>query len=312
MEPEHIYHYGALEHLETNPFEIEQQIKEDVYNVEIHLVVYEVNQESQYQPFLRFLLDKDFKHELQFIKINPILLLMNKKPFFEYLNDYLFLALSVNNGKSSNLNYECKGMYRAESGIYLFIDISKTKLEIVDVYQSNPLWFTLVDEIMNQKHVCGINVNSNVTDFFSIYPHFLFIQDEKRKPIEIPIVAYVGRSEKKLEFTYVFGVSKTDELLGENYYFTDFENACKQIQYQNLKEKIGIVRFAIFTGNLMIKDNLLSSDEGWSDSYDSIYLKMDEIPIYVLNKWEQQQSLSFHFIHFLEKNGGKTSGFNII
>ena len=184
MEPEHIYHYGALEHLETNPFEIEQQIKEDVYNVEIHLVVYEVNQKSQYQPFLRFLLDKDFEDELQFIKINPILLLMNEKPFFEYLNDYLFLALSVNNGKSSNLNYECKGMYRTESGIYLFIDISKTKLEIVDVYQSNPLWFTLVDEIMNQKHVCGINVNRNVTDFFSIYPHFLFIQDEKRKTIE--------------------------------------------------------------------------------------------------------------------------------
>jgi hypothetical protein len=309
MEPEHIYHYGALEHLETNPFEIEQQIKEDVYNVEIHLVVYEVNQESQYQPFLRFLLDKDFKDELQFIKINPILLLMNEKPFFEYLNDYLFLALSVNNGKSSNVNYECKGMYRTESGIYLFIDISKTKLEVMDVYQTNPLWFTLVDEIMNQKHVCGININSSVTDFFSVYPHFLFIQNEKREPIEIPIVAYVGRSEKKLEFTYVFGVCKTDEFLGENYYFTDFKNACKQVQDQNLKEKIGIVRFAIFTGNLMIKNNLLCNEEGWNDSYDSIYLKMDEIPIYVLNKWEQQQPLSFHF---LKKNGENTSGFNIL
>jgi hypothetical protein len=297
MEPEFIYHYSSLEHLETNPFEIEEQIKENLYNTEIRLVVYEVNQESQYQPFLRFLLDKNNeKEELQFIKINTLSLLMNTKPFFEYLNDYLYILLSVN-CKVHHLSYECKGMHKTESGIYLFIDMSNTKLDIMDVYQSNFLWFALVDEIMNQKHVCGIKVDDEVTDFFSVYPDFLFIQNEKKEPIEIPIVVYVGRPVKKLEFTYVFGVSKTKDIFGEHYYFTDYENACKQIQEQKLKDKVGIVRLAIFTGDMMVKNDLLSNDEEvWTENYDSLYFNMNENPIYVVHKLEQQQPLSFHFL----------------
>ena len=113
-------------------------------------------------------------------------------------------------------------------------------------------------------------------------------------------LVYVGRPEKKLEFTYVFGVSKTSDILGEHYYFTDYENACKQILEQNLKGKIGIVRFAIFTGNMIVKNDLLSNDEEvWTENYDSLYFKMDEIPIYVLYTFEQQQPLSFHFLSTL-------------
>jgi hypothetical protein len=184
-----------------------------------------------------------------------------------------------------------------------WIDITNTKLEINDVYSSSSLWFGLVDEIMNSKHICGMNFDYEITHFFNENPDFLFIQDEKKEPIEIPMVVYVGRSEKKLEFTYVFGVTRSeskDALMGPYYYFSDYENAVKQIKEQENKSKIGLVRLAIFLGRILINidhsDNDNDGEEDWTETYDSVYLgKLDNN--YVIKTMDQQYPLSFHYIN---------------
>jgi hypothetical protein len=305
MEPNFIYHYNALQKLESDSNQIEdfiQDIKENMYNVEVNLIIYEVNQESQYKPFLRFIFEKDFMDQLQFPKINPLILLMNQKPFFEYLNDYLFLLIGTENNKMT-LNYECKGMLKTEeSSVYLFIDITNTNLQLMDVYKSSNLWFTLVDEIMNLKQVCNLKIKEEIIDFFTLNPQFLFLHDEKYNYIEIPMIVYVERPENKLEFTYVFGVSKTESTnkfpIGNYYYFTTFENALNQLSIENTKERKGIIRLAIFNGKMLVRDNssltIENEYENWYNHYDSIYL--EENALYITHKFEQQISLSFHYI----------------
>ena len=195
METKFIYSYDALEKLERNPYEIEEKINQSTYNEiynnikmdDVNLVIYEVNTDSQYKPFLRFLFEKNLNGELQFIKMNSILLLLNQKPFLEYMIDYLTNVIKMN-GIDNKLIYEFKGMNIVDSKIYLWIDITNTKLEINDVYSSSSLWFGLVDEIMNSKHICGMNFDSEITHFFNENPEVLFIQDEKKEPVEIPMV----------------------------------------------------------------------------------------------------------------------------
>ena len=310
MENKFVYSYDALEKLERNPYEIEEKINQSTYNEiynnikmdDVNLVIYEVNTDSQYKPFLRFLFEKNLNGELQFIKISSILLLLNQKPFLEYIVDYLTNVIKMN-GIDSNLIYEFKGMNIVDSKIYLLIDITNTKLEINDVYSSSPLWFTLVDEIMNSKHICGMNFDYAITHFFTENPEFLYIQDEKKEPIEIPMVVYVGRNEKKLEFTYVFGVTRCeteDAVMGPYYYFGDYDNAIKQIKDENYSGKIGVVRLAIFLGKILVKmDESFDNDNGdsddWDERYDSVYFG-NLNHNYVIKSMDQQYPLSFHYI----------------
>jgi hypothetical protein len=306
MEPNFVYSYDALEKLERNPYEIEEKINQSIFNEiyknikmdDINLVIYEVNNDSQYKPFLRFLFEKNLNGELEFIKMNSVLFLLNQKPFLEYMIDYLTNVVKMN-GINNELIYEFKGMNIIDSKTYLWIDITNTKLEINDVHSSSPLWFTLVDEIMNSKHICGINFDPKITHFFTENPEFLYIQDEKKEPIEIPMVAYVGRNEKKLEFTYVFGVTRCETeaaIMGPYYYFSDYDTAIKQIKDENYSGKIGLVRLAIFLGKILINIDDSSDSEDWDQIYDSVYLgKLDNN--YVIKTLDQQYPLSFHYIN---------------
>ena len=96
--------------------------------------------------------------------------------------------------------------------------------------------------------------------------------------------------------------------MGPYYYFSDYENAIKQIKEQENKSKIGLVRLAIFLGKILIKiddfDNDNDDEEDWTEIYDSVYLgKIIENNNnqllnhnYVLKTMEQQHPLSFHYI----------------
>jgi hypothetical protein len=140
------------------------------------------------------------------------------------------------------------------------------RLEINDIYQENKLWFALVHEIINTKCLCNMKIQSETTQFFTSQPNFLFIQDEKGEFIETPMVGYVGQTEKKLEFTYIFGTSKSSGIMGQSFYFTNYENAIGQIRdltqgvtqgytQEKTQGKLGIVRSAIFVGKMLLKIN---------------------------------------------------------
>ncbi len=108
-----------------------------------------------------------------------------------------------------------------------------------------------------------------------------------------------------LKFTHTFGVSKSDNksILGPYFYFTNFNNAVEQCDYSEKYDKMGLIRFAIFTGVMKIITNWESNiddesnvkkemlndpnldnkyqaltsrisdhDGKWTDKYDSVYI----------------------------------------
>ena len=188
----------------------------------------------------------------------------------------------------------------------------------------------ILDEIINQKNICNIEICKEVIDFFIKNNEFCFLVDENNVNYEIPIVGYVSKEKSKTNFTYVFGESARDKnsLLGSYFYFTDFDNALK-----NTGESI--IRFALFLGNTKYIQNLkndtidsseiksqrlqdnnldknteyltirISDHDGkWSHSYDSAYVgyiildnetELKNTPIFVLKTYEQQIPLSYHY-----------------
>jgi len=103
----------------------------------------------------------------------------------------------------------------------------------------------------------------------------------------------------------MFGVSKSDNksILGPHFYFTNFNNAFEQCDYFDKYDKMGIIRFVVFTGVMKIITNSESNyndeshtkkemlvdpklnnkyqaltsrisdhDGKWTDNYDSAYI----------------------------------------
>jgi hypothetical protein len=227
------------------------------------------------------------------------------------------------------------GFCVVDNEMYLFYDITNCKFVLNDISIESPFWFALVDEIMNQKMVAGIQIDNTVTDFFTLNSKFLFLYDNNFKKYETPTVVYVCKPENKTNFTYMFGTTVTESIFGQYYYFTNYENCLKQVE--NTKEnRVGLVRFALFLQKYKFVENLLSDsidesvikqerllDENldtkferltmrisdyngtWTKDYDSIEVfnaelddgsTMKNTPIICVKKYEQQCPLSYHFV----------------
>lgn len=65
-----------------------------------------------------------------------------------------------------------------------------------------------MDEIIHKQHICNLQIDDAVTMFFMNNPSFIYLKDEYGLNYEMPIVAYSGQPDNKLNFTYVFGVTK--------------------------------------------------------------------------------------------------------
>jgi len=118
------YHYNALHKLETDEKEIElciDQFKNGEFS-KLFLCIYEINSES-YQPFLRFLLNKQLNDSLDFFYINKFLLILNKKTFSEFLINYLCQLFDHGLLTYNDKHCEFKGLYKHEDQLYFFVDI---------------------------------------------------------------------------------------------------------------------------------------------------------------------------------------------
>lgn len=264
-------------------------------------------------PFMRFLLTKSiFNKTLDFPCI-PIFKNFDTAELINFSKVSIFSLLMSDSCDSFdifNKNIEFNGFYDFNKNLYLFFDITSCDNKINDIYSNNNLWFSLIDEIMNCGHVCGIVVADIVSEFLRLNNSLLFLLDENDDSYEIPVVGYIGKPENKLNFTYIFGESKSDKnsILGSYYYFTDFVNSLKDNENNKDNKNLGIVRFALFTGiskyienrqcdptdeseikkqrleDVNLDQNLerltmrISDHDGkWSDNYDSVYLNNVEL-----------------------------------
>jgi hypothetical protein len=229
----------------------------------IILCAYEINNDGLY-PYLSYLL---FKREDQTLEFPSFTLPKKCDSVSTFINKSIVEILQrVLAEDISKMEYD--GYFTFRGSIYVFYDLSHCMIVIPNVLRMSTMWFGLIDEIVNLRHVCNFKVNSQVVDFFLNNPTLLFLEDENNISYEIPTVAYVGKNNKCLNFTYVFGET-IDE--NGNYNFTNYENAMKQ---SSSSGGGGLVRFALF-----LKNN--------SKEYH---------PNFTVETYEQQTPLSFYFV----------------
>ena len=326
VEPNY-YNYKAKDFLTS-------EISNDIINYSnIYACCYDVNNNGKF-PFMRFLLTNSIMNKTLYFPQIPVFKNFDSNELINFSKIGIFGLLMLDEFDYFNANIKFDGFYEYDDKLYLFFDITNCKAEINDIYSNNNLWFTLIDEILNQKRICDIPIDSKVTEFFTLNELFCFLEDKNNNSYEIPIVGYVRKPENKLNFTYIFGEIKSDKnsILGPYYYFTDYDKIFKN----KYEDKSGIVRFALFTGvtkyienhendliddseikKERLKDNNLNQnlenltmrisdhDGKWAESYDSACIKNIELDngqlfdetIITIKEYEQQIPLSYHFIN---------------
>ena len=254
------YNYYAKNSLNTNIDKLLETSNLD----KVYIVAYEVNNNGAY-PFLQFLLVKYIGLTLPFISLNNPLTnnsITNTEELLKLATYFLLNEIKFSTKKSIfDTEIIFDGFYEYNNEIYLFVDVTEEKLNLHDIYSDSSIRFALVDEILNQKNVCNIDVHKHVTDFFNSNYQFSILKDEKNEPYEVPVVSFIGKPENNLNFTYIFGEIKQNKnaILGPYYYFTDFTNAFKENMHEN-DTKYGVVRFAVFMKNIKYIENRQDDD----------------------------------------------------
>jgi hypothetical protein len=365
------FFYDALKFLIQDENEILSILQENYEK--LFLVPYKINLDGP-EPFNTILLWNNIKdNNLVFPELNIDFLgiknISDYNLFTSIIKCYLFSLNIHDNYENFEKNCNFKGVYLYNNSIYVFIDFTKLDIDVSLIYRDSLSWFVLMDEIVNKKNVCNLNIGKEVTNFFLNNPMFLYFKNSNYEPIEIPTVVYSGTHEKLLPFNYLFGKSKDDSnsLLGSNYYFTDFTNAVRKGGWSNNYDsefrhgveltdkdsgkykKGGIIRYAIFLGNCLIKENIPNDkidesdikkmnldnyyekltlrisdhDSTWVSSYDSVFLgeiELDdgqlfqESPMYVIKDFANQIPLSYHIINkiFLKEKFCKNDNYHIL
>jgi len=247
---------------------------------EVIIVPFKINFNST-QPFNTFLLMNDFIDILNFPSVNISYKndSYDSQEILSRISSYLYSILLSNNN-SNIVNYDMesfmktvvfKGLYIYENKVYAFVDLTKVEINASLVNRNSLYWFALLDEIVNKNKVCDIPISDDVSSFFMNNSEFIYFKNSKEEQIEIPSVVYTGSHEKNLHFNFTFGNRPSDNsaILSSGFYFTNYTNAFKQggwsLDYTSDNQPVkytkgGIIRYALFLGNNLVKMNYPNDD----------------------------------------------------
>jgi hypothetical protein len=270
----------------------------------VHICAYHINN-SHKHPFLEYFLFKKRSENNEILHF----------PRFDYTNNVNVVAkglaiielLSMSYYK--NPSYVFTGYKNDNENLYLFFDCSGLQLDGFKMNRMNDLWMVTIDELMNHQRVCNFPIEDSVVEFFNDNLHLLFLKDIKGNTIETPSVVYAGVPRKNYNFANTFGISPAGSgaLMGNYYYFTDYQNAIKNAGWLNESAGCGgLIRCALFLGKMKVlrnnpddtvdesnltKDYFVNYDENsreyknaklllrisdrdglWTEQYNSVYL----------------------------------------
>jgi hypothetical protein len=301
------YHYSALDYLDK-----------DINNLNVFknhiLCIYTVNNENSI-PFLQFLFFRnmitgncDF---LNYIDLEG--LIESQRRYNEFDSGIIerikkYIISFIFNGTTSLINSKdvlFDGFLEEKGDNYLFFNIKNLEQCFYCSFnnQKNDLTLGLIDEIVNYTKIDDININPFIQDLFERNNEWKYLKNENDENYELPIVGYVSKNKKWLDFTLMFGET-VDPLgkMGNCYYFTNYENAQKEnFERKKNKGQCGMIKFALFPGimktyiNLNLrKGNALEEETcSWMDVYDSCYyLERESDPFWVMKNYYQQVPLS--------------------
>ena len=272
-----LYCYKAVDSLNTD-------IK--IFNelTKIHICAYQVNTEGLY-PFLQYFMTKTNEYSE-----NPNIIsfpqfsynsLMTLREILEICNctlDIIFTCYHKNvvtdsatydpDTELQNDKYNYKGFVSQDNNMYIFFDCTEYKITSHPLHKTNDLWLVIIDEIVNQQKVCDYDIDDHVIDFFTENADFAILHDVN---LPVPGVLYVpGRiyETPKSLYTYNYGnmsnfvltfgqIKKKSKVYSDSYYlFSNYDTVIDTINdianntSINIKNNIGIIRFAVFVGNV--------------------------------------------------------------
>lgn len=258
----------------------------------VFFCVYNVNTKGKY-PFLQYLLFNDGENMVfpEFMASCDL----DDESIIPYLLVYLSGILQVTNYGSFVEQIQFDGFFKWKSNLYVFIDLNKFELNVDDAHLKMTAGLCLVHEIVNVGMYLDMNISAPVTRFFKDNLSLLWLYDEYNTQYEIPIVGYVAKpTEKKVDFTYIFGQTAEDKMsiLGPYFYFMvnaeDAITSCKNLLEKDMsdkkgnRDKCGIVRFALFCGAHKYIENAPN------DPVDKSVIKMERLmDVYLDNKIEK-------------------------
>ena len=276
------YHYNALDTLDID---IDEFMSENRVS-KIEICGYEIDN-SGISPFVKYLFEKDILTGiLAFPSENLNYNNLKSESLIIYTKIKLFNLLQLPNYEKYEATIKFKGFMVVDDTIKIFVDLTECKIQLNDIFESNTMWFCLLDEIINYQRVLHFDIDEKNTMFFKNNLEFCFLYDTNDERYEVPSVYYSGKhSSTMLNFTHMFGVSPSNKtkILGPYYYFTDFQNAVREGCWSkdHTPEKKhdvfvtdnadgryingGVVRFAIFLGKMKKIDNFQKDANDISD-----------------------------------------------
>jgi hypothetical protein len=208
----------------------------DSFNV-FYILCYCITTDTKY-PFIQFLMDKIpacgeiIKEQLML----PYVLFNNSDDTISHLVvERVKLMLSnmncdtglIDEAMYKGILYDEHGNANALINLTGGVDISNLHLKRDDFS-----WFVLPSEIINNKHVLNIPIDGQLVDLFVRTPDLAVVKNvDTLKPYNIPDVVYSGGEFKRVEFSAIFGHTKSREYsqCGAYYYFyRQLEDAIKE------------------------------------------------------------------------------------
>jgi len=220
---EKYYEYTGLKNLNKNRVRVSTLLCAEP---KIHICAFQVNTQGKY-PFLQFFMQK-------FPETDPTNPDQITFPTFKYK-----ATIDSQTRAESILDimfhcyqhpgfYQYEGYYQEQENYYLFYDCSAYQIRVHDLYRKNDLWLITMDEILNNRMICGhFPIDPLVSGFFENHPEYIYLQNSQQENYELPIVVYVGSTAFQANYIANMGVSKSDKknLFGSYFYFHDYVGA---------------------------------------------------------------------------------------
>lgn len=276
----------------------------------LNILCYHVETQHKY-PFLQFMMEKIpfcdniVKEEI----ICPYIYTSNtSKSVEELVLDRVTEGLKLLGCDYSKVSED---MYKGivcmdETSIgYALVNISDIDIYGINFNRQTTTWFVLPSEIINNKDILSITIESDVINLFTKFPFIGCLSSfNTNEYYIIPDVVYTKSELKQAEFESVFGVSKNKEYNNcSEYYF--FNRALYDIGwFKEVKENnIYVNRYALFVeGKIYLEKEIEFSltDEDIENLYPEpcimiCYLENNNLKSDMLVKnYDSFISLSYH------------------
>ena len=268
-------------------------------NVKINICIFRINKEGL-NPFLEFLLYKYTK------KYNDILT-------FPFTRKNIIKAKKYATTICKNT---LLGYLKYLDQYYIFCEVKEPNYNNKLLKRNNNYWWCILDEICNQKKILNFPIHKCVSSIFIKYPKLIYLYKKQNEPYEIPTVAYQGMYYDLIPIIATLGSKNMIyNSHGPYFYFYSYEKAPKnagwrqnkshhqsKIDKHNRFDKGGIIRYALFLGNIKVCNEI--KDQNWTTSYDSVYnnhYKFGKFFLseyeYIVKHFQQQMPISFHILN---------------